>query len=175
MLVLQPSECYKFTPTFFTCMEKALWDVEQVSYDDKGCQNTSRHSGQIHCELTGGCLAVVEKGTESRGAVHLQFFKPKLKQNTQQTNKKGRKAEDLEIAPGKWRPVLNLHMADGHSLTSLLTQYQVLCYLSLVAVSVAVYILNGASLSMFSFWRLKKLVMIMTSVFFLQLSCGWWV
>lgn len=96
-----------------------------------------------------------------RGAGHLQFSK-----------KKKKKAE-LEIAPTKWKPV-------WISVQVMVTVWP-LCWQNinscdaLVAVSVTAYRLNGASLSMLSFWSLNKLFIMVISGFFLQHSRGWWV
>lgn len=95
-----------------------------------------------------------------RGAGHLQF------------SKKKKKAE-LEIAPTKWKPV-------WISVQVMVTVWP-LCWQNinswdaLVAVSVTAYRLNGASLSMLSFWSLNKLFIMVISVFFfsIPMADGW--
>lgn len=79
--------------------------------------------------------AGVEQDTDPRGAGHLQFSK----------KKKGR----IGNSTNQMKASLNLCTGDGHSLAPLLTEYNS-CD-ALVAVSVAAYMLNGASLRMLSF------------------------
>lgn len=107
--------------------------------------------------------AGVEQDTDPRGAGHLQFPKKQ---------KKKKKKPELEIAPKKWKPVW--------ISVQVMVTFWPLCWQNfnscdaLVAVSVTAYKLNGASLSMLSFWSLKNFLPSWFH-FFLQHSHGWWV
>lgn len=84
-----------------------------------------------------------------------------------------KKKAELEIAPTKWKPV-------WISVQVMVTVWP-LCWQNmnswdaLVAVSVTAYRLNGASLSMLSFWSLNKLFIMVISVFFfsIPMADGW--